>query len=94
MGRPPQNYFMNKMDLFNIVRTINIKMWKMHELKEQSIRMYTEAFPSRFSVCQEQNRIIDKHFILGIQTEWQTQKMLELGNKQAICIDDTFGTNN
>ena len=70
------------------------KMWKMHELEAQSIRMYTKAFPCCFFVYQEQNRTIDKHFILGIQTEWQTQKMLELGNKQAICIDDTFGTNN
>jgi hypothetical protein len=32
-------------------------------------------------------------FILGIQTPWQREMMIELGHQGSVAIDATFGTN-
>ncbi|RZB98322.1 hypothetical protein D0Y65_021336 [Glycine soja] len=58
---------------------------------QASIRMWIER--NRKSGFFPQDTSESDPFILGIQTEWQLQKMIHFGHRSVVAADSTFGVN-
>lgn len=93
LQKAPRDFFLTRQDLRNIKASLSENTWKMAKDEAQSVQMHIEANPSQFFCYSQQNIVAGKPFIVGVQTDWQCQRMAELTKGGALCLDDTFGTN-
>lgn len=56
-----------------------------------SISLWVEAHPS--DVFFYKNYSDTEPFVLGIQTEWQLQQMIQFGNQSIVAFDSSFASN-
>lgn len=87
-----QDYFLTKQDLGNINHSIGGRTWMEDALPNQSIRMHQPEHQSWYLCYEKQDVKAQKPFIVGLQTDWQCEKLAQFGNGSAVCLDDKSGT--
>ena len=87
-------------DVYNIANKLAKELWEKHKRDRISVQMWTLSNPNSFYHYNEFGNIDinepptdDDPFCLAIQIKWQLKMMVEHGDKRALSIDATFGTN-
>ncbi|PQM33428.1 uncharacterized protein Pyn_40050 [Prunus yedoensis var. nudiflora] len=81
--------FLSRNDVRNMERVIRNSSHELHEDDECSIRMWVQRH--RKNVFYFQDSSGSEPFVLGMQTDWQLQQLVQYGHNGYIAFHSTFG---
>ncbi|XP_022153569.1 uncharacterized protein LOC111020586 isoform X2 [Momordica charantia] len=88
----PQNRddFLSRNDVRNMERVIHSSSHELHTDDDCSVKIWAQRHKKNIFFFQESS---DREpFVLGIQTDWQLQKMLHYGCNSSVACHSTFGS--
>ena len=87
-----RDFFLSKRDIVNIYNRLSKGNYQLHQKDEMGVNIWYQKHREDFFFYQNPNRA-KVHFIMGIQTKWMLDTMVNLSQNSLIAMDSTFSTN-
>ena len=87
-----RDFFLSRKDIVNIYNRLSKGNYQLHQKDELSVNLWYQKHREDFFFYQKPNGA-DVPFIMGIQTKWMLEKMVNLSHNSLIAMDSTFSTN-